>query len=173
MKTVTAHPIIDTVLQRYHAQLGSHIQTYRNHVYRGLTYHQLLLATPVPDSVALAWAVHDLGIWTAGTFDYLTPSADLASTHASEFAVTETEYVRAMITHHHKLRPAHDRMTETFRIADLIDVSRGLLRGPIERSRVKSVVAELPYLGFHAFLARGLTRYAVHHPTQPLPMLRW
>jgi hypothetical protein len=31
--------------------------------------------------------VHDLGIWTEASFDYLTPSADLASKHAAEFGI--------------------------------------------------------------------------------------
>ena len=57
--------------------------------------------------------------------------------------------------------------------ADLVDVSRGLLTGGIGRGRVKAIVDEVPYLGFHAFLARGLTRHAVRHPTRALPMLRW
>ena len=32
---------------------------------------------------------------------------------------------------------------------------------------------DLPYSGFHAFLAKGLTGYAVRHPLRPLPMMRW
>jgi hypothetical protein len=170
---VTANPLIDSVLERYHHALGGHLHTYRNHVYRGLTYHQLLLGHPVPDSVALAWAVHDLGIWTAATFDYLTPSADLASAHADEFGITDIEHVQMIITQHHKVRPARDHLTETFRIADLTDVSRGALSGPITRACVKAVVAQFPYLGFHAFLVRGLARHAVGHPARPFPMLRW
>lgn len=173
MKITTAHPIIDTILQRYSNALGDHLHTYRNHVYRALTYHQLLLGAAVPDTAALAWAVHDLGIWTADSFDYLGPSADLASTHASEFAITDIHHVRAMITQHHKLLPARGHMIETFRIADRIDVSRGMLSGPpINGSQLKAVVAELPYLGFHGFLVRGLIRHALRHPTRPFPMLR-
>jgi hypothetical protein len=114
-----------------------------------------------------------LGIWTAGTFDYLGPSADLASNLADEFGISEVADARTMITEHHALRPVGDPMNETFRIADRIDVSRGLLAGPLQRSFVKAVVRDLPYQGFHAFLARGLLGYAVTHPLRPLPMLRW
>ena len=147
--------------------------TYRNHVYRCINYHQLLLGESLPDFALLAWVAHDLGIWTAGTFDYLAPSADLASGHADEFGITETERLQRLITEHHRLRPSDDRMTETFRKADLVDVSRGLLRGGIRRSTVKAVVAQRPYRGFHAFLAKGLTSYAARHPLRPLPMMRW
>jgi hypothetical protein len=153
--------------------LGGDYAAYRNHVYRGLTYHQALRGAPVPDWAALAWAVHDLGIWTAGTFDYLGPSADLASTLAGEFGITEVGHARTMILEHHKLRAVDDPMTEAFRIADRIDVSRGALTGSLQRSFVKGVVKELPYRGFHAVLARGLLGYAVSHPRRPFPMLRW
>jgi hypothetical protein len=173
MKVVTAHPIIDSVLDQHLAALGDDLGAYRNHVYRGLNYQQLLLGAPPPDTAALAWAVHDLGIWTANTFDYLSPSADLAAMHATEFGITDVDEVRSMVTEHHKLRRTGDRMNDAFRAADLVDVSRGLLAGGIGRARVKAIVDELPYLGFHAFLARGLTRHAVSHPTRPLPMLRW
>jgi hypothetical protein len=173
VQAVTAHAIVDAVLDRYRGELGDHTPTYRNHVYRCITYHQLLLDAPVPDFAALAWAAHDLGIWTAATFDYLTASADLAAAHADEFGIKDVNQIRTLITDHHRLRPSHDHMTETFRKADLIDVSHGLLSGQIGRSPVQAVVAQLPYRGFHAFLAKGLTRYAARHPPRPLPMVRW
>lgn len=80
---VTAHPIVDGVLDEHRGVLGAHLPAYRNHVYRGLNYQQLLLHAPVADAAALAWAVHDLGVWTANTFDYLEPSAQLGSAHAA------------------------------------------------------------------------------------------
>jgi hypothetical protein len=92
---------------------------------------------------------------------------------ADEFGITEVDQARTMITDHHKLRAARDPMTEVFRIADRIDVSHGLLTGSLQRPFVKGVVSELPYLGFHAFLARGLLGYAATHPLRPFPMLRW
>jgi hypothetical protein len=173
VQVVSTHPIVDTVLERYRVALGDDTSSYRNHVYRCMNYHQLLLGAPLPDFAALAWVAHDLGIWTAGTFDYLSPSADLASAHADEFRITETDRLRLLITEHHRLRPSDDRMTETFRQADLIDVSRGFLRSQLSRSTVQAVVAQLPYRGFHAFLAKGLIHYAGRHPLRPLPMLRW
>jgi hypothetical protein len=173
VNAVTEHPIVEAVLERYRAELGQQMPAYRNHVYRCVTYHQLLLGAQIPDFAALAWATHDLGIWTAGTFDYLGASADLASLHADEFGITDVHQARILITEHHRLRPADDHMTDAFRRADLVDVSRGFIAGQISRSQVHAVVARLPYNGFHAFLANGLTRYAVRHPLRPLPMLRW
>ncbi|MGO8966229.1 hypothetical protein [Mycobacterium sp.] len=173
MEVVTAHPIVDAVLDRHRDALGDDLHTYRNHVYRCINYHQLLLGASIPDFAALAWAAHDLGIWTARTFDYLTPSADLAARHAEEFGITEIDRLQTLITEHHRLRRSDDHVTETFRKADLVDVSHGLLRNRIERSAVQAVVTELPYRGFHAFLAKGLAGHAVRHPLRPLPMLRW
>ena len=173
VEAVTEHPIVEAVLDGYRDELGQQMLTYRNHVYRCITYHQLLLGAQIPDFAAPAWATHDLGIWTAGTFDYLGTSADLASSHAEEFGIADVPHVRALITDHHRLRPADDQMTETFRRAYLVDVSRGFTAGQIGRSQVRAVVAQLPYRGFHAFLAKGLTSYAVRHPLRPFPMLRW
>jgi hypothetical protein len=173
VEVVTAHPIVDAVLNRYRDALSDDMSAYRNHVFRGINYHQVLLGAPLPDFAALAWVAHDLGIWTARTFDYLTPSADLAAAHADEFGVAEIDRLQMLITEHHRLRPLDNHMTETFRKADLIDVSRGFLRSQVSRSTVQAVVAQLPYRWFHAFLAKGLTRYAARHPLRPLPMLRW
>jgi hypothetical protein len=173
MEVATSHPIVDAVLDRHRDALGDDLPTYRNHVYRCINYHQLLLDASIPDVAALAWAAHDLGIWTARTFDYLTPSADLAARYAGEFGIADIDRLQTLITEHHRLRRTDDRVTETFRRADLVDVSHGLLSGTIGRSAVRAVVAELPYLGFHGFLAKGLARYAVHHPRRPLPMMRW
>ena len=173
LDVVTAHPIVDVVLDRHREALGDDRAAYRNHVYRCITYHQLLLGFPVPDVAALAWATHDLGIWTAATFDYLTPSADLAAAYAGEFGIGDLDQLRALVTEHHRLRPVDDRVTETFRRADLIDVSHGVLSQGIGRSVIRAAVDELPYNGFHAFLAKGLTGYAVRHPLRPLPMMHW
>lgn len=170
---VTAHPIIDAVLQRHRDALGDELTAYRNHVFRCMTYHQLLLGDSAPDAVALAWATHDLGIWTASTFDYLAPSADLARRYADEFGVADTGQLHAMVTEHHRLRAVGDRVVETFRRADLVDVSRGLLRRGIARSSVRATVERLPYNGFHRFLARGLSRHALGHPLRPMPMMRF
>jgi hypothetical protein len=170
---VAEHPIVDTVLDRHRNALGDDLSAYRNHVYRCLTYHQLLLGFSIPDAAALAWATHDLGIWTAGTLDYLAPSADLAAAYADEFGIADVDQLRALVTEHHRLRPLDDRVTETFRQADLIDVSHGVLRHGIGRAAIRAAVNTLPYNGFHLFLAKGLTGYAVRHPLRPLPMMRF
>lgn len=161
------------MLARHRDALSDDESAYRNHVYRGISYHRMLFGAPLPDFAVVAWAAHDLGIWTAGTFDYLRPSADLASAHAEEFGITEVDRLQTLITEHHRLWPVNDPLTETFRKADLLDVSHGLLRSGVHRSAVRGIVTQLPYHGFHAFLAKGLVSHAARHPLRPLPMLRW
>ncbi|MQY31438.1 hypothetical protein [Nocardia aurantia] len=173
MQVRTSHPIVDAILDRYRREVGTALPAYRNHVLRSLNYHQLLLGEPVPGTAALAWAVHDLGIWTAGTWDYLDPSADLVSKHAAEFGIDDIEGTRRMVLDHHRLHATDDRLSETFRLADRIDATRGLLRRPATRADIEAVAAQLPYEGFHTFLIRRGVAYALTHPTRPLPMVRW
>lgn len=172
----TDHEIVDTVLARHATDLGASAATYRNHVLRSLNYQSLLLGRSdgeVSADAALAWAVHDLGIWTAGTFDYLDPSAALAGEYAGGFGIADPARAMQMVTEHHKLRRHGDAETEAFRKADLMDVSHGLIRFGVPRAEVKAVVRALPYRGFHRFLAKGLSGYAVRHPAKPAPMMRW
>lgn len=169
----TAHPIVDAVLERYRGELGGSYVAYRNHVLRAMNYQGMLLGESVSDAGALAWAIHDLGVWTAGTWDYLEPSAELAEVHAAEFGVTDVEAVRRMVLDHHRVRRVEDKVVETFRIADRIDATRGLWHRPLSRADVDSAVAQLPYAGFHTYLARRGITYAVAHPLRPLPMVRW
>jgi hypothetical protein len=153
--------------------LGTNAPRYRNHVYRGLNYHvKLLSLSALPADAALAWAVHDLGLFTAD-WDYLGPSVQHLAELAPEYGIADTERAQQMIQFHHKLRPCADQWVESFRIADRIDVSHGLVRGPLTRLDISPVVKAFPYLGFHTLLVQTATRWATKHPTRPMPMLRW
>ena len=71
---LTTHALVDDVLDSFRDVLGPHAVRYRNHVYRGMNYQRKLLQlTTIPDEIALAWALHDIGIWTSG-WDYIQPS---------------------------------------------------------------------------------------------------
>lgn len=170
---LNAHAVTDDVLDRFRKPLGSDAQRYRNHVYRGLNYQRMLLQLNViPDDIALAWALHDIGVWTAG-WDYIEPSVQYVDELASIYRVDNVERVKEMVALHHKLRRCSDNWTETFRVADRIDVSRGLLPSALTRTDIAQVVQAFPYLGFHALLARTAASWTLKHPLRPLPMLRW
>jgi hypothetical protein len=127
------------------------------------------------EKVAVAAALHDIGIWTAGTFDYLEPSvrvadAYLARTGRARWAAEVDE----MIREHHKLLPyrAHDDwLVEAFRRADLVDVSRIFTFG-LPRTFLRAVFSTWPSLGFHRFLVKLTLRRWRGHPLSPLPMVR-
>ena len=74
---------LDRVLETHAVELGDDFTAYRNHAYR--VVNLCVALAPCGDAalekVALAAAFHDLGIWTARTFDYLAPSIDLACAH--------------------------------------------------------------------------------------------
>jgi hypothetical protein len=74
-----------------------------------------------------------------------------------------------MVEHHHKLRPCTDAWVETFRLADRVDVTGGLVRAGLTRGDVKTVVAALPYHGFHTMLTRAGIIGAAIHQLRPLP----
>lgn len=175
MHVVVENPVVDAVLARHVDVLGEGFTDYRNHLYRAMNYHLRLLGFDAPPAeIALAWVAHDIGIWTAGTFDYLAPSAQLAASLAPEFGITDTARVRAMIVEHHKLRAVADPWVETFRIADRVDAFRGLTAGtPIGRNDVAEIVEALPYGAFHTFLVKRAAKWMRRHPLRPLPMLRW
>ena len=169
---------IDRVLDAHAAALGGDFTAYRNHCYRVAN----LCAALQPDEaamekIALAAAFHDLGIWTAQTFDYLAPSVDLACRHlgCNGHAGWESQ-VADMIREHHRIRPfrgAGAELVEPFRRADLIDVSRGIFRFGLPRAQVREIFARWPNAGFHKRLVQLTLREIRRHPLRPIPVLRW
>lgn len=169
---VTEHAIVDTVLDRFSSELGTSAPVYRGHVLRGLNYQSFILGEGVPDSAALAWAVHDIGIFTAGTYDYLPPSVALVSELAGDFGVTDVALAEEMVNEHHGLRRRSNPLVESFRRADLVDASMGTIRAGLSKTQVREVVEALPYAGFHRQIFGGVLVHAVKHPLRPFPMMR-
>jgi hypothetical protein len=64
---------IEDLLNTYKAVMGDDYLRYRNHVFR--VYHNcLIIDSTLENSLKYATAVfHDIGIWTAGTFDSHRP----------------------------------------------------------------------------------------------------
>jgi hypothetical protein len=171
-------PYVAEILSSHRGSLGPDLPGYQNHVYRVLNYFAALSGTDdVPKAVLIASAFHDLGIWTDRTFDYIAPSIRHAQAYlkANDLAHLEPE-VHALIEHHHKLRPfagAFSSSVETYRRADLIDLSLGWIRFGLPASFIASVRAVLPNAGFHRRLIGLAGRQFIHSPLRPLPMVRW
>jgi hypothetical protein len=169
---------LEAILDRHRAALAGDFTAYRNHCYRVAT----LCASQVDggedaiEQVAIAAACHDLGIWAAGTFDYLEPSVRLAREHLA--AAGRTAWVPAIATailEHHRITPCrgdHAWLAEPFRRADWMDVGLGLVPTGMLRTLFRATLARWPRAGFHRLLARRAWRHGRSHPANPLPMLK-
>jgi hypothetical protein len=170
---------LDRVLETHAAALGGDFHAYRNHTYRVVNLCAAL--SPCADAslekVALAAAFHDLGIWTAHTFDYLAPSIELACNHLESAGHGDwRDTVAGMIREHHKIRGFRGEsaeMVEPFRRADWIDVSLGVLSFGLPRERLREIFARWPNVGFHKRLAQLTFKRLRTHPLSPLPVLKW
>lgn len=173
-----ASPVVDDLLAPYAGLIGRDLAGYRHHVHRVFTF-VLALAPPSADLVekaAVAAVFHDLGIWTAGTFDYLAPSIALAQAHLTGVGRPAwIPEVTATIAEHHKLTPYRARpdwLVEPFRRADWIDVTLGVRRFGLDWSFVATVRRTWPDEGFHRRLLELTAARWRRHPFSPLPMVR-
>jgi hypothetical protein len=175
---VTAIAVLDRVLDEYAAELGGDFAGYRNHTYR-VANLCFALSSGNPErleKIAIAAAFHDIGIWVDGTFDYLPPSVRLATAHLERSERTEwVPEICEIIQQHHKLSQYRNNpswLVESFRRADLVDVSRGLFRFGLPRSFVRALFSQWPSAGFHWGLVRLELRRLRTNPLSPLPMVR-
>ncbi|WP_207816295.1 hypothetical protein [Pseudomonas sp. 50_B] len=168
---------LNQLLERYRQELGKDFTGYRNHVYRVINFCNLLINADAQQlqKLAIAGAFHDLGIWTAKTFDYLPPSLRLAENHLDEIDRSEWKAeVLAMIEQHHKITaaPPPGSLVERFRRADWIDVSLGMLNFGLSRDDRRRVFSAFPDAGFHLRLVQLSFKQLLIRPWKPLPMLR-
>lgn len=170
--------VLDQILEDHAPALGRDYQPYRNHAYRVANFAWCMRPGTLEDLYVLTVAVafHDLGIWTAGSFDYLAPSEALARAYLEGQQRTELiPVVVAMIGEHHRVSPVppgHDPRIEAFRRADWIDVSLGLCRFDLQPEDFNRILRRFPRLGFHRRLLRFSLKHALQHPLRPLPMLK-
>jgi hypothetical protein len=175
---------IEGLLAPWAANLGADWERYRNHVMRVLALCDRMAdpdgsATPPPSArreFVIAAAFHDLGIWTAGTLDYLAPSAQLARAWLARAQQAElVPLVVEMIEQHHKLTAAGplNAPVEVFRRADTMDFTLGARSFGLPRREYRALLRAYPDAGFHRRLVELAARRALRHPRSPLPMLKW
>jgi hypothetical protein len=170
---------IDAVLSASEVALGADFTAYRNHVYRvaNLCAAQTTGSGEQVEKIAVAAAFHDLGIWTARTFDYLAPSVELARAHLASLGKAEwIGEITEMILEHHKLTPYRGHpssLVEPFRRADWIDVSMGLRTFGLPRAFISAVSSTWPSAGFHWRLVQLEMQRLRTHPWSPFPMVRF
>lgn len=178
MKIYAAAPILDDILECWHAELGADLLAYTNHCYRVLNFCLALVgdATEIMKKLSIATAFHDIGIWTDNTYDYLQASRQ----HAREYLAKINqdawcEEIETMIEQHHKItkyKAYPDWLVEPFRKADWIDVLRGKITFGIPAAFVTEVMERFPNAGFHRRLVSLTAQRLKSHPLSPLPMLR-
>lgn len=168
---------IDDLLNHFKAAIGKDYDKYRNHVYR--VFLNCLMIDPQPEhkeKYAIAAVFHDIGIWTDHTIDYLAPSIAQLHHYLSESKQQSfAEEITLMIYWHHKIslyNGSYNHTVETFRKADWIDVSLGLLHFGYSSGKIRMNRKALPNLGFHLFLIRKIIRNLFIHPLKPLPMFK-
>ncbi|HVK48885.1 MAG TPA: HD domain-containing protein [Pseudobacter sp.] len=169
--------IIDNLMEVHKPVLGKDYVRYRNHVSRVFLNCQLL--DPSEESrekYAIAAVYHDIGIWTDHTFDYLEPSIAEAKKYLAGIGKSEwTEEISKMIYWHHKIKPYKgdfERTTETFRKADWIDVSLGLLSYGGDKKTMAIYRSQFPNRGFHFFLVKQAAKNFLKHPLNPIPVFK-
>ena len=176
MSLVDRHELLEEALAGSRAAVGAAYDAYRGHAYRVFNCARRFVGDArADDTLAIAAAFHDVGIWTARTFDYLPPSVAEARRWCGGRA--DADVVARAIENHHRLRryrtaPAAD-VIEAFRKADLVDVSRAWWRGGLPRAFGRELASAFPYRGFHRLLVVTAARWIVRHPLRPLPMLKW
>ena len=175
---LTEIPQLDELLAQHATTMGSDAVPYRNHAYR-VANLCVAFAPRDPDAVhkiAIAAALHDMGIWTGRTFDYLPPSMELARAHLERVGKAEwTPEITTMILEHHKISPYRGRadwLVESFRKSDWIDVTWGLVSFGVPRTRLQDLQKQWPDAGFHMGLLKQALKRLRTHPWSPLPMFR-
>ena len=169
--------IVDDIIGEQEAVRALDLTGYKNHVFRMVNFCFAFdeLSTEEEEKIILAGCFHDIGIWTAETFDYIPPSIDAALEQLKRVNRTDwSEQIAQMIGEHHKIRRIKtDKLTEIFRKGDLVDFSLGTMKCGLDPSFVKDVKARFPNCGFHAGLLRTAAKWIVRHPLNPVPVIKW
>ncbi|MDH5607853.1 MAG: HD domain-containing protein [Cyclobacteriaceae bacterium] len=166
--------MIDELLEPYRENLGPHYPTYRNHAHRVYEYARIFCLQNESIKLQLCAAFHDLAIWTGNSMDYLHDSAEIARayTETNQPYIVSDEIV-FIIKNHHRLRRIKGHLEgESFRKADLIDLSAGLIHFNIPPSLIRETESKFPRLGFTKLILNLTFHWALRHPYRPFPMIR-
>lgn len=171
-------PLVDEILDRFSDVIGPDLAAYRNHVYRviNLCFSLGSFGDAERERIQIAACFHDIGIWSAGTLDYLEPSAANAAAYLRARGKDEwVPEVMKMIEMHHGLGSqagSEFPLVEPFRRADIADFSLGIVPMGISAEHMASLKKQFPNAGFHKRLLQLGSKWLLRHPWNPLPMFR-
>lgn len=170
--------LLDDILDHWKIQIGSDFHAYKNHVYRVVNFCFALdkLSEADKTKIIIAGCFHDLGIWVNDTFNYLTPSIDLATQYLHEHARDDwIDEIALMIDMHHKISRFRDKqfpLVEIFRKADWIDVTKGIRSFGLAKEDIQTILAKFRNAGFHKRLIQLTRAEFKRHPLNPMPMMK-
>jgi len=153
-------PRVEELFAPFSESIGDDFPSYRNHVYRAITYAMHFLGgCPEHERfVETVFVYHDIGIWTDRTMAYLGPSEALALADNQKYGWDlNPDALRGAIHWHHKIfayKGPHQELIEACRKADWVDATQGMIRKGLPRAAVRKVEATFPNLGFHRALLR-------------------
>lgn len=197
MRKVEIEPsieLLEDILAPWHAHLGANFQGYRNHCYRvlHLCYFQIDATADQRHKLIIASAFHQLGAFAHQTLDHLSASQHLAEQYLQQEDLGDwCAELSDILAHHQKLskiKPktkrrqaeeagetdGHDwELVEVFRQAYVADLSMGLIKGYLPGPFLASVNDSFASAGYYSHLAKGHVRWLRHHPTRPMPLLKW
>jgi predicted metal-dependent HD superfamily phosphohydrolase len=171
--------LVEEILSEFRNELNHDYSGYKNHVYRMIHFCFALsnFTDEEREKILIAACFHDLGIWTANTFDYLLPSMALAAEYLQQKRLADwITDIQLMIDQHHRLRKfpiASYPLVEVFRKGDLVDFSLGILKCGVSSQYVRAVKARFPNAGFHKRILQLAGRWFCRHPLNPLPVVKW
>ncbi len=128
--------------------------------------------------LTVAAILHDIGLYpaVATAAEYTADGAALARTLLPQFGWTpdRVELCADAIDRHHDVRRQLSRgaEVEALRLADLADVSGGLLRFGLDRGWMRQLFAEVPRRGLYREIGREVGRALRERPLT-LPRIFW
>ncbi|MBJ7337971.1 hypothetical protein [Mycolicibacterium sp.] len=174
---VRAHVVADELFATHASVFGSDLSIYQGHVHRviGVVGLQLEISPDVAGALGVAAFFHDSGIWFDDTWDYLPSSTRRATAALPDFDASQhLDLVTALITEHHRIRHARhaNPLVEAFRVADLADVTAGIVAPGVAREEYRALVDYYPAKGFRPMLVGAFWRGLRAAPLHPLPMVK-
>ncbi len=172
-------PLLDAILSEWRETIGADYVGYRNHVCRVVNFAFALgdWREEQKRRIVIAGAFHDLGIWSAGTADYLPPSIALARDWLAREGLE-----RLGGGDRADDRPApQDHPLSRYALSAGRGLPPGRSGGCVTWYRATGLpvafVGELkrvfPNAGFHWRLVKLFGQGLAAHPLHPIPIFRW
>ncbi len=167
--------MIEKILRHHKKSLGKDYQPYLNHALRVYEYALILLLQRESKKLQVVSAFHDLDIWKSNSMNYLKGSENMAADYIKINRIDLlSDEVKFIISNHHKLTRIKGNVeAEAFRKADLIDLSSGWISYNIPKSLIVESERKYPRMGFTWIVVKKVLKYALLHPWNPFPMLRF